>query len=157
MAIFTHDARLRGAILGVVASVFCLVTSVEAMASTGCDNVGGLSGTTGSSGPWNTVSGFDVGDQVILNVTGSSGTTLYVLGVNGGVSLLRQIFLTGSPQTAIFNITGANNDRSLNTNYGGGGSVTVVASCGGVRCRLASTNPGRDQRIFSCRASTASF
>ena len=103
------------------------------MASTGCDNVGGLSGTTGSSGPWNTVSGFDVGDQVILNVTGSSGTTLYVLGVNGGVSLLRQIFLTGSPQTAIFNITGANNDRSLNTNYGGGGSVTVVASWRGRR------------------------
>ena len=138
----TLQSRTGSIIISITAALVVGLTSNAASASQGCNNVSGLSGTTSNSGPWNTVAGFDVGDEVILNVTGSSGTTLYVLGVDGGFSLLRQIFLTGSSQIETFTITGSNNDLALQTNFGGGGTVSVVASCAGTP---PPPTPGVDQ------------
>ena len=135
---------LRYALMASLAVLATGMAGGQATASPGCNNVSGLNGTTSNSGPWNTVAGFEVGDEVILNVTGSSGTTLYVLGVDGGFSLLRQIFLTGSSQIESFTITGSNNDLALQTNFGGGGTVSVVASCAGTPVPTPPT-PGVDQ------------
>jgi outer membrane autotransporter protein len=98
------------------------------------------------------VSGFEVGDEVILNIsyTGSAGTTLYLMGVDGGVSLLRQIFLNSTPMVETYTVTGLNNDLALELNYGGGAAITVVASCAG-------TPPGPTPGVGRSQAVTRGF